>query len=151
MPVSLLTLLAQAAAAAATPGNHYVPADKLPWYHEAPNIPAELAPLWGDRSKGEAGTYLRVPGHWVAPLHYHTADYWALVVQGEWEHWVPATGEGQGHSPDLRRALDTGQGPAAQGCLPLGHALRHFPVQPRSVRNEARQGIVAAANALALP
>jgi hypothetical protein len=96
MPVSLLTLLAQAAAAAATPGNHYVPADKLPWYHEAPNIPAELAPLWGDRSKGEAGTYLRVPGHWVAPLHYHTADYWALVVQGEWEHWVPATGEGKG-------------------------------------------------------
>jgi hypothetical protein len=32
----------------------------------------------------------------VVPLHYHTADYWALVVQGEWEHWVPTTGEGKG-------------------------------------------------------
>jgi hypothetical protein len=95
MAALLMGLMAQAAAAA-TPGNHYVPADKLPWYREAPNIPAELARLWGDRSKGEAGTYLRVPGNWVAPLHYHTADYWAIVVQGEWEHWVPATGEGKG-------------------------------------------------------
>jgi len=76
--------------------NHYVPVDKLPWYREAPNIPAELAPLWGNRSKGEAGTYLRVPGGFEAPLHYHTADYWAIVVQGEWVHWVPSTGEGRG-------------------------------------------------------
>jgi hypothetical protein len=85
-----------AAAAGAPVGNYYVPVDKLPWYREAPNIPAELAPLWGDRSKGEAGTYLRVPGGWEAPLHYHTADYWAVAVQGEWSHWVPSTGEGKG-------------------------------------------------------
>jgi hypothetical protein len=85
-----------ASPAAAQLSNHFVPADKLPWYREAPNIPAELAPLWGDRSKGEAGTYLRVPAGFDAPLHYHTADYWAIVVQGEWAHWVPATGEGKG-------------------------------------------------------
>jgi len=88
-------LLASPTAAAAQVTNHYVPVDKLPWYREAPDIPAELAPLWGDRSKGEAGTYLRVPGKWEAPLHYHTADYWAVVVQGEWSHWVPTTGEGK--------------------------------------------------------
>jgi Domain of unknown function (DUF4437) len=90
----LLALFAQAAASSV--GNHYIPVDKLPWHREAPNIPAELAPLWGDRSKGEAGTYLRVPGGWEAPLHDHTADYWALVIQGEWTHWVPSTGEGKG-------------------------------------------------------
>jgi len=49
--------------------NRYIPVDKLPWYREAPNIPAELAPLWGDRSNGEAGTYFRVPAGWEAPLH----------------------------------------------------------------------------------
>jgi hypothetical protein len=27
--------------------------------------------------------------------HSHTADYWAVVVQGAWEHWVPSTGEGK--------------------------------------------------------
>ena len=91
-----IAMTALAAAAAAPVGNHSVTVDKLPWYREAPNIPAELAPLWGDRSKGEAGTYLRVPGGWEAPLHYHTADYWAIVVQGEWSHWVPSTGEGNG-------------------------------------------------------
>ena len=90
-----LVLGANDAAAAVTPQNHFVPVEKLPWYREAPDIPAELAPLWGDRSKGEAGTYLRVPGGFEAPLHYHTADYWAIVIQGEWSHWVPATGEGK--------------------------------------------------------
>ena len=68
-----LALAAQGAAPAdaapSDPHNRYVPVDKLLWYREAPNIPAELAPLWGDRSKGEAGTYLRVPGGWEAPLH----------------------------------------------------------------------------------
>ena len=95
-----LALAAQAATSAhgapSDPHNRYVPVDKLPWYREAPSLPVELAPLWGDRSKGEAGTYLRVPAGFEAPLHYHTADYWALVVQGEWEHWVPSTGEGKG-------------------------------------------------------
>jgi hypothetical protein len=93
-----LVLAAQPAAHAAPsdPHNRYVPVDKLPWYKEGPNLPTELAPLWGDRSKGEAGTYLRVPGGFEAPLHYHTADYWAVVIQGEWEHWVPSTGEGKG-------------------------------------------------------
>src|SRR3982750_2536785 len=95
-----LALATQAANSAHTaPSDAHNPnvrANKLARYREAQNIPAEPAPLWGDRSKGEAGTYLRVPGGWEAPLHYHTADYWAVVVQGEWTHWVPSTGEGKG-------------------------------------------------------
>ena len=78
-----------------TQGNHYLPADKVPWVGEA-GAPVQLGPLWGDRATGEAGTLLRTrPGFRSGP-HSHTADYWAVVVQGVWEHWVPSTGEGRG-------------------------------------------------------
>lgn len=87
---------AELASAQATMENRYVPADAQPWYREAPDIPAELAPLWGDRARGEAGTLLRTPSGFRSGLHSHTADYWALVVQGTWQHWVPSTGEGKG-------------------------------------------------------
>ena len=76
--------------------NHYVPADKLPWARESPALPVELAPLWGTRTQGEAGTLLRTPAGFEAGSHSHTADYWAVVVQGTWKHWVPETGEGEG-------------------------------------------------------
>jgi hypothetical protein len=76
--------------------NRYIPPDKTPWYNEAPNVPVDLAPLLGDRAKGEAGTLLRAPGGFDSGPHSHTADYWAIVVEGEWAHWVPSTGEGRG-------------------------------------------------------
>lgn len=76
--------------------NRYLPADKLPWYQESPGVPVKLASLWGDRAKGEAGTLLNVPAGFKSGLHNHTADYWAVVVEGKWEHWVPSTGEGKG-------------------------------------------------------
>jgi hypothetical protein len=76
--------------------NRFVTADKLPWYKESPSMPVDLAPLWGVRTEGEAGTLLRVPGGFESGLHSHTADYWAVLVQGAWKHWVPTTGEGQG-------------------------------------------------------
>ena len=76
--------------------NRYLPVEKLPWYQEAPNVPVKLAPLWGDRAKGEAGTLLKAPAGFKSGPHSHTADYWAVVVEGTWEHWVPSTGEGNG-------------------------------------------------------
>jgi hypothetical protein len=94
--VLLLGTCATTALAQPTMDNRYVPAHKLPWYREAPGIPAELAPLWGNRALGEAGTLLRTPGGFKSGLHSHTADYWAVVVQGTWRHWVPSTGEGNG-------------------------------------------------------
>jgi hypothetical protein len=30
---------------------------------------------------------LKVPGGFVAPVHMHTADYRAVVVEGIWKHW----------------------------------------------------------------
>lgn len=76
--------------------NHYITADKLPWYTEAPGVPVKLARLWGKREAGEAGTLLTAPPGFDSGLHSHTADYWAVVVQGTWKHWVPSTGEGVG-------------------------------------------------------
>lgn len=80
----------------ATSGNHYLPTDRIPWVGE-PGAPVELGALWGDRASGEAGTLLRTPPGFRSGLHSHTADYWAVVVQGAWEHWVPSTGEGTGN------------------------------------------------------
>jgi len=91
-----LVLALPAAPQAQAPGaNRYIPAEKLPWYQEAPQLPVMLAPLWGDRAHGEAGTLLKVPGGFDSGLHSHTADYWAVVVEGTWRHWVPSTGEGK--------------------------------------------------------
>src|SRR5688500_5017345 len=94
--VALLSLVAGAVIAQQKVENRYIPANKLPWYKEAPSLPVELAPLWGDRAQGEAGTLLRTPPGFDSGLHSHTADYWAVVVQGTWKDGVPSTGEGVG-------------------------------------------------------
>ncbi len=94
--LALVFFIASASRAETPVANHYVPVDKLPWYQEAPNVPVKLAPLWGDRVKEEAGTLLNAPAGFKSGLHSHTANYWAVVVEGTWEHWVPSTGEGKG-------------------------------------------------------
>jgi hypothetical protein len=76
-------------------GNYFVPADQIPWVEET-IAPVELGPLWGVRSEGEAGILIRTAGKFHAGPHFHTADYWGVVVEGVWEHWVTATGEGRG-------------------------------------------------------
>lgn len=47
----------------------------------------------GRKGKGPAGTLLKVPGNWHAPVHAHTADYRAVVIQGLWAHWQMDGGE----------------------------------------------------------
>jgi quercetin dioxygenase-like cupin family protein len=76
--------------------NTYVPAEKIPYAIEAPGQPQQLGPLWGKRAEGPAGTLLKVPAGFRAPIHAHTADYRAVVIEGQWTHWVPETGEGKG-------------------------------------------------------
>ncbi|TPK39612.1 DUF4437 domain-containing protein [Mesorhizobium sp. B2-5-3] len=71
----------------------YLPANKIPYVSEAPDRPQRLGPLWGERAKGPAGTLLKVPGNWHAPVHAHTADYRAVVIQGLWAHWQMDGGE----------------------------------------------------------
>lgn len=79
--------------------NTIIPADRVPFALEAPGQPQQLGPLWGVRSAGPAGTLLKFPGGFEAPVHAHTADYRAVVIQGTWKHWVQGAVEGQG--PDL--------------------------------------------------
>jgi len=76
--------------------NEYVPAERIPFAFEAPGQPQQLGPLWGRRAAGPAGTLLKVPAGFRAPIHAHTADYRAVVITGVWTHWVPETNEGQG-------------------------------------------------------
>lgn len=76
--------------------NVYVPAEKIPFVFEAPDQPQQLGPLWGIRAEGPAGTLLKVPTGFKAPIHAHTANYRGVVIEGHWEHWVPETGEGMG-------------------------------------------------------
>ena len=39
-------------------------------------------PAYGDLSKGHHGTFVRMPAHFVSPLHTHTSDYFGVVIQG---------------------------------------------------------------------
>jgi hypothetical protein len=53
-----------------TQGNHYLPADKVPWVGEA-GAPVQLGPLWGDRATGEAARCC-APGQASDPVPTHT-------------------------------------------------------------------------------
>jgi hypothetical protein len=91
-----LLVLSVTATAALAPDDVILPFAQVPFVKEAPDQPQTLGALWGDRAQGPAGTYLRTPGGFVAPLHTHTADYRAVVIKGIWSHWIPERGQTQG-------------------------------------------------------
>jgi hypothetical protein len=78
--------------------NALVPFPEVSFVEEAPDQPQRLGSLWGVRAQGAAGTYLKTPGGFEAPLHSHTADYRAVVIKGTWSHWIPANGEKEGEA-----------------------------------------------------
>ncbi len=39
-------------------------------------------PAYGNLAKGAHGTFIRMPAHFVSPLHLHNEDYFAVVVSG---------------------------------------------------------------------
>jgi hypothetical protein len=80
---------------AKAPSDVMIPVEKIPWAVEAPGQPQRLGALWGHRATGSAGTLLKVPGGFVAPVHTHTADYRAVVVEGVWKHWPEGAGKDQ--------------------------------------------------------
>ena len=102
MPLrSLLAALSLPGLVLATPAlteDVMIPAEDLPFALEAPGQPQELAALWGNRAAGPAGTLLRTPGGFRAPVHTHTADYRAVVIEGVWSHWVTGEGEAEGEA-----------------------------------------------------
>lgn len=44
--------------------------------------PLKAAPAFGDLSKGAHSTFVKLPAGFVSPLHYHTADYYGVVISG---------------------------------------------------------------------
>src|SRR5262245_57164883 len=61
-------------------------AGDLKWEPMAPNVPLQIATLWGDRAKGESGILLKMPGGFDSGMHAHTGDYHAVLLQGTWVH-----------------------------------------------------------------
>jgi anti-sigma factor ChrR (cupin superfamily) len=59
---------------------------ELRWEPQAPNLPMQVAPLWGDRDKGAHGLLIKLPGGFVSPLHAHTAAYYMVVISGTMIH-----------------------------------------------------------------
>ena len=63
-----------------------IPADQLAWKEISPGSPVKMAPLWGDRNTGEYAMLLKLPAGFVAPIHAHTGDYYAMNLTGTWRH-----------------------------------------------------------------
>jgi len=42
----------------------------------------KASPAYGDLSKGQHGTFIKMPAHFVSDLHTHTEDYFAVVISG---------------------------------------------------------------------
>ena len=99
-----LTIIALAGFIGTTPAcaaqDSLIPAEAIPYALEVLDQPQQLGKLWGERATGPAGTLLKVPGNWIAPVHAHTADYRAVVIEGVWKHWK--AGSAMADAADLR-------------------------------------------------
>jgi hypothetical protein len=42
----------------------------------------KAGPAYGNLATGRHGTFVRMPAHFVSPLHTHSADYYAVVIKG---------------------------------------------------------------------
>jgi len=65
-----------------------VPAAATVWQPLDPKMPdgPQAATIWGSANKAPYGFFLKVKAGTQFPLHSHTYDYDAVVVQGEWKH-----------------------------------------------------------------
>src|SRR5580692_1985172 len=63
-------------------------ADNLKWNPLDPKQPkgAQVAIVSGDPKTGPVSFELKLPKG-AAPIHYHTSDYYAVVVAGSHKHW----------------------------------------------------------------
>jgi hypothetical protein len=51
-------------------------------YTDTSNGPVKVAPGYGLRTDGAHSNFVKLPGGFVSPPHYHTQDYYATVVTG---------------------------------------------------------------------
>lgn len=60
------------------------PAENIKW-SKFPNEDGFLqgSPVIGDFNNGKHGTFVKLPAHFDSPVHFHTADFYGVVVKGE--------------------------------------------------------------------
>ena len=87
----------------------------------------QAGPAYGDLSKGQHGTFLRMPAGFVSPAHTHTEDYYAVVIKGVGANHAP------GAKPVALPAgsywFQTSEQPHVTECLSTTECL-FFLVQP---------------------
>ena len=75
-----------AGAAAKKEGVMWAPSEEK-WVPLAQDSPLTKVALWGDRDTGpDYAMLLKLPAGAHAGMHSHTADYYAIAVQGDWVH-----------------------------------------------------------------
>jgi quercetin dioxygenase-like cupin family protein len=86
-----LAFVAGHAIGAAPKVSKYMAVGELTWTPMDPNAGAagpQLSPIDGDPMKGAHVSLMKIPAGFTAPMHTHTADYWAVGVQGTHVHWM---------------------------------------------------------------
>ncbi len=62
-----------------------VPAENIGFFGAGVKTEAgelNAGPAYGDLQAGRHGTFIRMPAGFVSPLHSHTEDYFAVVIEG---------------------------------------------------------------------
>ncbi|HTC97221.1 MAG TPA: DUF4437 domain-containing protein [Bradyrhizobium sp.] len=49
----------------------------------------KAAAAYGDNAHGAHGTFLKMPGGFVSPLHTHTSDEWGVIIAGVFANGKP--------------------------------------------------------------
>lgn len=77
-------------------GNTAMPLTELEFW-PLPDVPIEIAVLWGNPQEGESAVMLRFPANFPGGMHSHTNAYHAVVVSGASRHWIE--GESEAEAP----------------------------------------------------
>ncbi|HEX4421124.1 MAG TPA: hypothetical protein VH165_24570 [Kofleriaceae bacterium] len=148
--ITLLTALAIGALAPTTPAYAkgakqpyaLVPAGTAKFTPLDPRAPAgpQVAVISGDLKAGPVALLLKLP-RGAEPIHWHTSDYYAVLVEGTAKHWlagqvVPAQGSPAGTSwfqPGGSAATAHGDECTSDSCtvfVYMANGLDFTPVAP---------------------
>jgi beta-alanine degradation protein BauB len=84
----LLTIFASMAIATMQPGftgggTSNIPFESMTFEPMGEGNSPKRAIAFGDPNKGAHGFLIQLPAEWASPLHYHSANYNAVVIEGE--------------------------------------------------------------------
>jgi hypothetical protein len=77
------------------PRSFNLPADRMEWRRQTPNLPIMISLLWGNReADGGFGEMVQLPPGFNSGLHAHSGDFHGILIRGIWVHEGP-NGEGR--------------------------------------------------------